>query len=231
VFKVVIFDYDGTLFDTRPAIVHCLARALMESRRTVPASHAIAAAVRSGLDLTDTLLLLDRDLYSDRGALDELVVTYRQIYRDEGTPLLRSFPETAETLRQLQRGGAKCIVVSNKGIEAIRRSLGESGLSPLIDLVFADQQGLPKKPDPAIVTELILPSCDRLRREEIVVVGDTEIDILFAKRAGISCCWAAYGYGDPERCRKLAPDYEISAIADVAGIVWRLAPANAGRIA
>jgi phosphoglycolate phosphatase len=85
--------------------------------------------------------------------------------------------------------------------------------------VFGDEPGLPKKPDPAILTDHILPRYAPLRREQMLVVGDTEVDILFAKRARISCCWASYGYGEAERCRKLAPQHEISSIADLPALV------------
>jgi len=218
-FKLILFDYDGTLFDTRPAIIHCLRRSFEECGRRVRGRDAVAAAVRTGATLPDTLLSLDPGLGCDRGALSELVVTYRRLYRDEGTTLLHAFPGTAETLRQLHRDGTKCIVISNKGVAAIHRSLAASGLSALIDFVLGDQPGMPKKPDPAIVTDLIL-SRYRAHRDEILVVGDTTIDILFARRSGVTACWASYGYGEPEQCRALEPKYEISAITELAPVIF-----------
>ena len=54
------------------------------------------------------------------------------------------------------------------------------------------------------------------------MVGDTEIDIQFAKASGISCCWASYGYGDKARCRKLEPEYRIDSIAELPALILRL---------
>ena len=213
-FRLIVFDYDGTLFDTRAAIVHCLGRAFAQSGRAIPARPALADAVGSGATLPDTLLLLDPGLRRDSAALDELVVTYRTLYRNEGTALLRAYSGVAETLHELHRSGITCTVVSNKGIEAIRRSFDAMGLSPLIDLVVGDQPGIPKKPDPLVVTDLIAPRYDFVR-SEILIVGDTEVDIQFAKRTGVASCWASYGYGAPVRCRALAPDYEISDISQL----------------
>jgi len=218
-FKAVVFDYDGTLFDTRPAIINCLRRAFEECGRTVPALDAVADAVTTGLTLPETVLALDPRLRNDRTALNELVVTYRKLYGDEGRQWLRPFPGAAQALRRLHRSGAKCIVVSNKGIEAIRRSLDEAGLSQFIDLALGDAPGMPNKPDPAIVTAVILPRYSQLQRHQILMVGDTEVDILFARRAGIPCCWASYGYGQTDRCRKLAPDHEIAAISELPALV------------
>ena len=217
-FEVVIFDYDGTLFDTRPAIVHCLRRSFEECGRRIPGVDSVADAVRSGGTLLDTLLQLDRRLGRDRIALNELAVMYRKLYRSEGTALLRTFPGAAETLRQLGLNGAKCVVVSNKGIDAIQRSFDEAGVSPLIDFVIGDQPEFPKKPDPAIVTDFVIPRYTA-GRDKILVVGDTEIDILFARRADVSCCWASYGYGEPRRCRMLEPQYMISAISELPAVI------------
>ena len=111
------------------------------------------------------------------------------------------------------------MVVSNKGIAAIRRSLDENHLSPFVDLVFGDAPGLPNKPDSTILVDHIIPHYGRLPKERILSVGDTEIDIMFARGAGIASCWAAYGYGMAEQCRKLRPEHEISDIEELPAIV------------
>ncbi len=218
-FKVVIFDYDGTLFDTRPAIVHCIQRAFAACGRPIPALEAVAGTVRTGLPLQESFFVLDRNLRAERTALSEIIKAYRRIYLDEGAPLTKPFVGVRDTLQDIHARGTKCVVVSNKGIGAIRQSLDQSQLSPFVDLVFGDEPGLPKKPDPAIVVNHILPRYAPLRREQMVVVGDTEIDILLAKRTGIACCWVSYGYGDTDRCRALKPDHEISSIEELPALV------------
>ena len=218
-FDVVIFDFDGTLFATRLAIVHCLRRAFAAHDRSVPAEREVAATVNSGLPLQQTLVDLDVALHSDRAALSALIATYRAIYSDEAAPLLQPFPGVAAVLQRLNARGTTCVVVSNKGIAAIRRSLDENHLSPFVDLVFGDAPGLPNKPDSTILVDHIIPHYGRLPKERILSVGDTEIDIMFARGAGIASCWAAYGYGMAEQCRKLRPEHEISDIEELPAIV------------
>jgi phosphoglycolate phosphatase len=218
-FKVVVFDYDGTLFDTRPAIVHCIQRAFAACSRPIPALDAIAGTVRTGLPLQETFFVLDKNLRAERAALNEIVRIYRKIYLDEGAPLTKPFVGVRDALQDIHTRGIKCVVVSNKGIAAIRQSLDQSQLSSFVDPVFGDEPGLPKKPDPAILVDHILPRYAPLQREQILVVGDTEIDILLAKRADIACCWASYGYGETERCRQLEPEHEISSIEQLPALV------------
>jgi phosphoglycolate phosphatase len=214
-FEVVVFDYDGTLFDTRPAIVHCIERAFEECGRPIPALAGIMRTVEAGLPLQETMVVLDQNLRDDQAALDQLVETYRTLYRDEAPPLVKPFSGAGEALRILHNNGKQCVVVSNKGIAAIRRSLDQNQLSSFVDLVFGDQPGLPNKPDPAVLTDHILPRYPQCQRQQILMVGDTATDIGFAKAAGISSCWASYGYGELEDCRGLAPDHEISSIAEL----------------
>jgi phosphoglycolate phosphatase len=218
-YKVIVFDYDGTLFDTRPAIIHCIQRAFAACGRPIPALEALAGTVRTGLPLRETFFALDKNLPTERTTLNEIVKTYRRIYLDEGAPLTRPFVGVRDALQDIHARGIKCVVVSNKGILAIRRSLDQSQLSSFVDLVFGDEAGLPKKPDPAIVVDYILPRYAPLRREQMLVFGDTEIDILLAKRTGIPCCWASYGYGETERCRQLKPEHEISSIEQLPALV------------
>jgi phosphoglycolate phosphatase len=218
-FKVVIFDYDGTLFDTRPAIVHCIQRAFAACGRPMPALEAVAGTVRTGLPLQETLFVLDKNLRAEQTALNAIVKTYRKIYLDEGSPLSKPFAGVSDALRDIHAIGAKCVVVSNKGAAAIRQSLDQSRLSSFVDVIFGDEPGLPKKPDPAILLDHILPQYAQLQREQTLVVGDTEIDILLAKRTRIPCCWASYGYGERERCRALKPEHEISSIEELPALV------------
>jgi phosphoglycolate phosphatase len=173
----------------------------------------------AGLTLPDTFLTLDARLRHDRVSLDELVRIYRALYADEGVALVEPYAGVGAALRELHDGGEKCIVVSNKGITAVRRSLAQNGNAAFVDLVFADEPGLPKKPDPAIIVEHVLPRYPQLLREQILMVGDTETDILFAKRTGMASCWVSYGYGEAQRCRKLAPDFEIASLSELPALV------------
>src|SRR5271155_2833211 len=169
-FEVIVFDYDGTLFDTRPAIVHCIQRAFEECSRPIPALAGVMSDVKTGLPLPDTMFILDESLRGDRVAAADLVETYRTLYLDEGTPLGKPFSGVRDALRKLHDNSAQCVVVSNKGIAAIRRSLDQSQLSAFVDLVFGDQPGLPKKPDPAVFTDHILPRYAQWQRQQILMV-------------------------------------------------------------
>jgi phosphoglycolate phosphatase len=185
----------------------------------VPPLDAILSTIGSGAALPDTFLILDAVLRRNPATLQDRVKTYRTIYQTEGTALLKPFPGTHDTLEQLHAADTTCVVISNKGIAAIDRSLDDHGLRSFVDLVLADSPGLPRKPDPALITDHVLPKFAQLKSRQILMVGDTETDITFAKASGMACCWASYGYGEAARCRALAPDYEIVGIAELPPLV------------
>jgi phosphoglycolate phosphatase len=218
-YRAVVFDYDGTLFDTRPAIAHSIRRAFEQSGRPVPPQDLVVAAISTGGTLHDTLQSVAGGLLEDAAALKHMELTYRSIYLAESAALLRPFAGVVDALQELHAASIRCVVVSNKGIAAIRQSLAHSRLDGFVDFVFGDEPGLPKKPDAAIVSSFILPRYADLQRTELLVVGDTETDIALAQRSGVASCWVSYGYGEPDRCRALHPDYEIGGIAELPALV------------
>jgi phosphoglycolate phosphatase len=218
-FDLLIFDFDGTLCDTRYAITHCLERALAKFGRPIPPPAQTASIVSKGLSLPDTFILLDPSLRQRSEAITEMVGAYRSFYRSESDPLITMVPGAAAALETVRGYGGKCIVVSNKGLDAIRRSLNRDGLAPFIDLVFGEEPEIPTKPDPALLADRIVPQFPQIARARMLMIGDTEVDIEFAHAAGIACCWAAYGFGDRQRCMALAPTYLIETIDELPKIV------------
>ena len=218
-FDLLIFDFDGTLCDTRVAIGHCLERALAEHGRSIPPPGQTASIVSKGLSLPETIILLDPGLRAQSGAVTETVSTYRSFYRSEGDAFVTMVPGANIALRDIHAQGVKCIVVSNKGVDAIHQSLERFELSPFIDLVFGEEPGVPFKPDPALLTDRIAPKFSQIIKQRMLMVGDTEADIQFAHAGGIACCWATYGFGDPRRCTALSPEYHIDSIGDFPAFV------------
>jgi phosphoglycolate phosphatase len=110
-------------------------------------------------------------------------------------------------------------VVSNKGSAAIRRSLDRFELAAFIDLVLGDDAAAPIKPDPALLTDRIAPKFPQIAKARMLMIGDTEVDIRFARAAQIACCWAAYGFGGRSHCEALSPEYVIESIDELSEIV------------
>jgi phosphoglycolate phosphatase len=83
-----------------------------------------------------------------------------------------------------------------------------------------------RKPDAHLYTNHIAPLLPLTSDSQTLVVGDTETDILFAKNANLLSCWATYGYGDTQRCKALAPDYEFHDLTDLPALITRARSAH-----
>jgi len=70
-----------------------------------------------------------------------------------------------------------------------------------------------------LLTDRIAPKFPQIAKARMLMIGDTEVDIQFARASQIKCCWAAYGFGERSRCLALTPDYRIEIIGDLPTIV------------
>jgi phosphoglycolate phosphatase len=205
-YTTLLIDFDGTLFDTRNAIRKTLAE-LARRRGVAPfESEAIDEVIDLGLPLAAMLDALV--LPNDTASLNTWIDDYRQIY-NSGIGVIESapYPGIEGVLRALHRRSAEMFVVSNKGEVSVLASLEHHHLRPYFRDVIGSRGALPTKPESASFVERVLPLMHATDVEEVLVVGDTEIDITYARNIGASSCWAAYGYGRPDSCEALTPHF------------------------
>jgi len=220
---LIVFDYDGTICDTRRAISFSLKATFDYFNAVPPVESKRTSLISKGISLEETLRLLNPEL--EQSALSEWIRIYREIYRTEGEAYSTAFEGAGEILGDLYRQCVKLVVISNKGIGAIEGSLQKLDLTQYTSLILADgvktTAVLKMKPDPMIYNELVRPQFPDVQSARTLMVGDTAADIRFAQNSGIRSCWAAYGYGARESCVKLGPDYIISRIRDLRDIVLK----------
>ena len=236
--KVVIFDFDGTLFDTHESIAHTLAitfAQLLPPNASPPSDAAIAASISAGLSLSQTITQLYPSSSSvpalDAVVLDKFLAEYRLLYKTHGNPLIKPFAYVHELLSDLRARSLPCAILSNKGIAAVRDVLVANHISSLIELVVGDGEpaNCPRKPDPGSWTMTIKPAFEQqtparaglvnLQASDILVVGDTEVDIKYAQNIGARSVWCSYGYGEQGKCRQLKPDFIVGNLDEVKSLL------------
>lgn len=110
------------------------------------------------------------------------------------------------------------IVLSNKGLRAIEAAVGRFELKQYVSAVFAERPGMPRKPD-ARLFDQVQSSFPGVRRKQSLLVGDTETDLRFARNAGVTSCWASYGYGHSARCKAVGFDYVLDQVERLPAIL------------
>ncbi len=206
---LIVFDWDGTLADSRQHIVAAMQRAIDELR--LPRQSEEACASMIGLGLREAALTLYADL-DDRGA-ELFCETYSRHFlgMKEEYPL-ELFAGVNETLDALSRRGLELAVATGKSRRGLERALGETGLREAFAVTrTADETA--SKPHPLMLQE-ILQATGRAR-EQAVMVGDTSYDLEMAQRAGVVGIGVSYGVHEPERLAQYQPVAMLHSIVEL----------------
>lgn len=217
-YKLLILDFDGTLCATHDAILFCIKRTYQTLHMTVPNHDFIDETIRAGLGMEKTLEVLSPDLTQQQ--IHHLLSTYETIYLTEGEDKSSPFPKAAETLAKLYAASLTLVVVSNKAVAAVDTALERFQLKQYISMVIGDTKTLRKKPDPMAYTDFIKPKFNNINPKQILMLGDTPADLLFAQNIGADSCWAEYGYGDEKACLAIHPTYTIKQLSDILAILF-----------
>ena len=216
-YKAVIFDFDGTLADTLNDVTLCMQETFeafgdkctdrVDVKRTM------------GLPLEAAFAEL-RSKDSDPADIAERVEHYRRLYARQGGVHTRLYPGVQKVLHGALKVGIQSLVVSNKGHDAIDAALKSLGIANTIARVFAVDTVRFRKPDRRLYQEEIKPVLENPSDAEVLVVGDSESDLIFARNSGLASCWAAYGYGDASACQQLNPDIVIHAFDELNDLLF-----------
>ncbi|KAF4972005.1 hypothetical protein FSARC_1335 [Fusarium sarcochroum] len=190
--QFVIFDFDGTLFDTHRAISHSI-KLTFDSLlpNSAPSKAEIQKLIGSGWGLKDVLKSLHP--FPDSFDQDEWTSTYRRIYNDEGQALVSPFKGAKKLLKTLHARNIPIAIVSNKGVAAVETALKNNDIDDIIpkDLIIGDNTpGATRKPDPESYFDVLVPALSArgfpkdIDISKVLVVGDTEADLQFASNIG-----------------------------------------------
>ena len=203
-YQHIIFDLDGTLINSAPAILASF-RTVFEGAGRQPVCPIDESII--GPPLLETLALLSGS--QEREVLTDLAARFAAIYDTNGLLRTTAYAGVDTLLRQLAANGLKLHIATNKRIFPTRRILAHLGWSDLFQHVYALDLFEPRLPDKATMIQRLL-SDQGLPRDQAIYVGDREEDGLAAQRNGLPFLAATWGYGSlaPE---ELQPDWGVLA--------------------
>jgi phosphoglycolate phosphatase len=205
--RALIFDLDGTLIDSKLDLALAVNAALSEMGRTELPHGTIYGFVGNGAPM-----LIQRSLGNDaseaecKRVLEYFIRYYREHALDNTVP----YPGVREGLEQLS--GMPKAVLTNKPERISKFILEGLGLAPHFRHVYGGNTFERKKPDP-IGVQTILRDFG-LGSRDVVIVGDSEIDVQTARNAGTWACGVTYGLGS-ERLAEYPPDLLIDSLTEL----------------
>ena len=206
-YPVIVFDWDGTLFDSAAVIAECIQQAARDMALPVPdyqtARHVI------GLGLNDSLRHAMPSLAADRYA--EFLALYRGYFlqREDSLSL---FPGVTELLADLKGRGHRLAVATGKPRRGLERALAASGIGPLFAASRCGDE-TNSKPDPAMLLELMAEL--RLQAPDLLMVGDTSHDLRMARNAGVDAVAVSYGAHPEDALRALQPRACVASVGEL----------------
>lgn len=187
-----IFDLDGTLLDTLSDLVTSVNYALAHHNMPVRTTDEVRAFVGNGVE---NLILRAVPQDTPPVVAAEVLDTFRKYYILHSEDSTMPYPGIISLLEQLKQRGIKTAVVSNK-FHAATQALCNRYFGSLIDVAVGEGNGIRRKPEPDGVIEVMRQL--GATAEESVYIGDSDVDILTAKNANISCVSVLWGFRDAE---------------------------------
>lgn len=184
-FRLVVFDWDGTLIDSTAAIVHAIRASAADLGLPVPsreqASHVIGLGLFEAIRAAVPII--------ERERMPAFIERYRHHYLRHD-PDLAPFDGVPQLLGDLADSGAWLAVATGKSRVGLNRALDQMGWMGRFLTTRCADEGAPK-PDPWMLRDI----CDELGigAAELVMVGDTTHDLGMARAAGAAAIAVAYG--------------------------------------
>ena len=211
--KLLIFDLDGTLVDSRVDLANSINAMLRHYGKLELPNDVIAGYIGDGAPMLVRRSLGDPD---DESFLQEALLYFLSYYREHKLDTTYVYEGIKEALEAIQnsRNGAftqatqafKMAVLSNKPVVPSRAIVEALGLGPYFFQVYGGNSFHTKKPDPAGVQALLHEA--GVQPGETVIIGDSDIDILTARNAGIYSVGVTYGLS-PHTLKDAPPDVLI----------------------
>lgn len=196
--KLIIWDFDGTLADTRPIIEagmdHTLQVLGLDPGIREEWLRCVGLPVEEGISRT----------FGPRGfEVAPVLQAYRSFRHAEHEGLIKGFDGITELLQELRGLGIPMAIASSKRGEPLRRQLKVLGWDGLFDPIVTPDEVQAGKPDPESLHLVLAARC--LAPGDAVMVGDTPFDLEMACRAGVPCVAVGHGFSSQEAMASYDP--------------------------
>jgi phosphoglycolate phosphatase len=181
--RLIVFDLDGTLIDSKKDLANSVNAMLVQMHRKPLPEEIIATYIGDGAGMLVRRALGDPD---DVSLVEEGLNRFLAYYREHKLDHTYVYPgvlDALDSLRSMPDGSPRLLaVLTNKPINPSRAICDALSLSPYFFQIYGGNSFATKKPDPEGLQALIGEA--GVAAEETLMIGDSDVDVLTARRAG-----------------------------------------------
>ncbi len=204
---IILFDLDGTLIDSTEAILRCFDDSFKYFGLKTPKDEEIKMLIGHPLDYMYEHLGISKDKVWD------FVDVYKKYYRKRSKPMTKFLPNAKEAIKEASKF-ARLGVVTTKTGEYSQILLEHMGVMDYFEVLIGREHVKHPKPHPEPILKA-LHSMQSKDFKNIWMIGDTCMDIVSAKDAGIEAIGVLSGYGakqELQRCSNFLQNDALSAV-------------------
>lgn len=199
-YKAILFDLDGTLTESGEGITKSVQYALEKLGK--PEEDLDALKVFVGPPLMEQFMkYADLDEETARRAVE----IYRERYSTIGIFENRPYPGVAHMLEELKKKGYVLAVASSKPEYFVKKILAHFELEEYFEEAVGSEMNGSRTNKTEVIEETLRRLHLENHRNQVLMVGDKEHDILGARKAGVECLAVSYGYGTMEELTEAKP--------------------------
>lgn len=213
-YDIILFDLDGTLTDSAPGILNSVRYACRKLGLEMPRETTLRKFL--GPPLIDSFRQLVG--LSDAEA-DRAVSAFREYFPTKGIFENEVYPGVPALLADLKAAGKTVLITTSKPEEFAKRIMEHFNLAQYCDFICGATLD-ETRTDKAEVIAYALETAGITDKSRVVMVGDREHDVLGAKKNGLPCVGAVYGYGSAEELTAAG----AAALADTVDELHKLLP-------
>ena len=195
-YEAVIFDLDGTLVDTLDDLTDSVNFALSSFGFPMRNREEVRSFVGNGVR---KLVYLSVPEGTDEETSEKCLGVFKEHYRNNSRNKTKPYDGIIELLEKLCESDVKTAVVTNK-MQSAAKDIVEFFFGNKISLAVGQVDGVAQKPNPDGVL-LVLEKLG-IKKEKAVYVGDSEVDCITARNAGVDCIGVTWGFRSAETLKE-----------------------------
>ena len=214
-YKLCVFDMDGTFIDSIGDIAAAMNRSLKKLGHTTFSENDYYKMVGNGMEV-----LCRRALpKSSEDEIQELIRLYKTDYLANCCIKTKPYDGMVELNQKLIASGIKTAILSNKPHSQVIEIAETLSLNSIFDIIMGQSERYPSKPAP----DALLAVMEKLNAsaDETVYIGDSDVDIQLAKAANVTSVGVKWGFRGEAELKRAGANFIVSDAGELASVILR----------